>query len=81
MVFEGTKLLRPRDGCLTSADCMLLRLCLEGARFDYAEAYLDSQTIIEIDPKVSYLEPTHYLAFFNNGGIIYATKEKLRQGP
>ena len=54
MVFEGTKLLRPRDGCLTSEDGMLLRLCLEGAQFDYAEAYLDSQTIIEIDPKVTF---------------------------
>ena len=76
MLLEGTKLLRPREGCLTSADSMLLRLCVEAQDFDYAEAYLDSQLIFEIDPKESFLDPIHYLAFFSNGGIIYMAKRQ-----
>ncbi len=76
MLLEGTKLLRPREGCLTSADSMLLRLCVEAQEFDYAKAYLDSQLIFEIDPKESFLDPIHYLAFFSNGGIIYMAKRQ-----
>ena len=76
MLFEGTRLLRPRDGCLTAADGMLLRLCVEAEQFDYAAAYLDSQLIFEIDPKISHLEPVHYLAFFSTGGIVYMAKRQ-----
>ena len=74
---HGCEILRPREGCLTSADGMLLRLCIEGQNFDFAESILDSQIIFEIDPTESYLDPEHYLAYFNNGGIVYMAKRRF----
>lgn len=70
------EILRPREGCLTSGDSCFLQACIGAQCYSYAEMFLDSMTVFEIDPKLSHLDSAHYLAFFYYAGIVYMARKR-----
>jgi COP9 signalosome complex subunit 3 len=75
----ASDLLRPREGCLTAADCLTLQSCLKAQYYSYAEKLLEGTFICEIDPSSSFLDTEHFLKYFYYGGLVYMARHRYQK--
>ena len=70
----------PNTHCLTVYHGYFLEACIDCAMYSYAHSFLKNSQILEIDPKVTLLQPVDFLRYFYCAGVCYIAMKDYPTG-
>jgi len=68
-LLRAVALLSPRPHCLSPAHPDLLQACITGEAYSFAQEFLKTQDIFEVNLKETNLVPEDFLRYFYNAGV------------
>lgn len=69
----------PSPTCLTAIHADILQACISGKMYSFAHDFISDTSILEINPKKSFLETSDFLKYFYYSGIVFIAVKDFKR--